>query len=496
MQIKETQSSGLKHEFHIVVPAEYIEKKMESRLMKVGKKAKIPGFRPGKVPLSILKQHYGSSVLSEVLESVVQDVSKKVIEDNKLRPALNPDFEVKSFEQGKELVLGMTVENLPEIAIPALDKLAFERLKSKIAKKDVDEALEQFALYVGSNNKSIEGNRKTKKDDIVVINFSGTIDGKPIEGGSDKDFPLTLGSNSFIPGFEDQLIGKNKGDHVHVHVSFPEDYSEKKLAGKPAVFEVDILDIQEKASPKVDDELAKKMGFETLDECRTAIESNLRGQYDSMAFTQVKRHVLDALEGLCTFEIPGKMVDMEFEAIWKQLLREMGVDQADGDNHAANNNAEGRVGAKTFEEASGKTEAELRDEYRHIADRRVRLGLLLAEIGRQEKVVVSNEELAQSLFATARKYPGQERQVIDYYRSNENAMASLRAPIFENKVIEFILSKAKVSDKEISIEEIQKLASMEDELDAKPKKAAKAKKADKTAEGEKPAKKATKKKES
>jgi len=487
MQIKETQSSGLKREYHIVVPADYIAKKTDAKLTQVGKKAKIPGFRPGKIPLAILKQHYGTSVLSEVLEGVVEDVSKKIIEDYKLRPALQPDFEVKSYEQGKELVLEMKLENLPEIGMPAFDGLKFERLKTKVVTADVDEALNRIAEN-HKESKSIEKVRKTKSGDIAVIDFSGTVNGEVISGGTDKAFPLELGSGSFIPGFEDQLIGKNKGDHVQVTVTFPTEYPEKKLAGKPAIFEVDILDIKESVPVELNDELAKKMGFEDMKTCRELLEKNIAREYDGIAFTHVKRTVLDALEGLCTFDVPQKMVDMEFESIWKQLLREMGVDQSG----AANNNAEGQVGSKTFEEASGKSEAELRKDYQKIADRRVRLGLLLAEIGRQEKITVANEELAQSLFAAARQYPGHEKDVIDYYRSNENAMASLRAPIFENKVIEFVLSKSKVSEKEISIDDVLELAKLDDDFGAEPKKSAK-KSTKKDAE-EKPAKKTTQKK--
>lgn len=478
MKIKETLNKGLKREYELVIPADFIEKKLNDRLMKLGKKAKVPGFRPGKVPLPMLKQQYGMEVLGEVLEKSVDDSVNEVIEKNKLSPALRPEIEAKEqYEEGKDLQIIVKMEVLPEVDEIKLDGLKFDKLQPKIDTKKVDEAINDLAKR-HRDTKPIEKARKTKKGDIAIIDFEGWIGKKAIDGGKGESHPLELGSGEFIPGFEDQLIGKDKGEKVEVKVNFPEEYGQPDLAGQEARFEVVVKDIHEAEKTKVDDELAKKMGFEDLKSCREAIEGYVTREDRDLAFMHTKRTVLDALEDKCKFEVPDNMVKAEFDTIWHQMLHEADIaHQCSAD--AANKND---TGSKSFKDATGKSEDELKKEYEAIAARRVRLGLLLADIGKRNEITVSEGELTQALVAEARRYPGQEKEVIDYYRSNSNALAALRAPIFEDKVVDFILSKAKVTDKDVTHDELKAMLESDDEVSEKPKKKkAPAKKTTKTA---------------
>ncbi len=458
MQVKETLSKGLKRAYEVTISAKEIDDKLNKRLETIGKSAKLPGFRPGKIPLQILKQHYKADALSKVLESAVDESVKKILKENDLQPALKPNVEIKSFEDGKDLVVSIDMEILPQIDKIDLNNLSFEKHVVEVPEKNVARVLETLAKR-SRTSRPLEKPRKTKSGDIVIIDFKGFIKGKEIDGGSGENHPLELGAGEFIPGFENQLISKEKGDYVEVKVTFPKEYHEAEYANQPARFDVTIKDIHEADPIKIDKALAEKLGFDSVDKMKEAVEKSISKDYEAQSFLSIKRHVLDALSDRFTFDIPQSMIDLEFESIWEQLCRELGIDQSG----AANANATEKKSAKSFKDATGKTEEELKREYRTIAERRVRLGILLAEIGKRNSINVTNQELINALTAKTREYPGQEKEVFEFYKNNEQAMASLRAPIFENKVIDFILNQSKVKEKKISPEELEKLLIKEEE---------------------------------
>lgn len=458
MQIKETFSQGLKREFEISIPAGDIEKKLIARLETIGKKVKIPGFRPGKVPLNLLKQRYKESALSEVLEECVENGIKQTTKEKNLKLSLKPKINLKSYEEGKDLNFDLKMEIFPTIGEINLDGLSFEKYIVTVPPQSVAKVIENIAKNT-RETRPLQKLRKTKKEDIVIIDFEGFIDDLPIEGGSGKAHTLELGSGSFIPGFEDQLIGKEKGNHVIVKLTFPKDYHDAQYAGKPAHFDVTLTDIHEADPITIDAPFAKKIGFDSLEALQEMVEKNIAKDYIDHSFLNTKRHVLDALAERFIFEVPENMVDMEFESIWEQLCHELGIHK----DTASNTNTNDSVPTKSFKELSGKNEEELRREYRTIAERRVRLGLLLAEIGQRNKLAVSNQEVLTALMAKAKEYPGQEKEVFDFYRNNESAMASLKAPIFENKIVEFILNLSTVTEKKITPEELEKLLAFEEQ---------------------------------
>lgn len=458
MQITETHSKGLKREYDVTIPSADIEKQLTQRLEDIGKRAKISGFRPGKIPLPLLKQRYNGEALSHVLEACIDKGIKQTVKDHDLKLALKPNVNVKSYEENKDFTFHIDVEILPTIGDIKLDGLSFVKHVVKVPSKAVTDVLSNLAKR---NNPTIplKTSRKSKKGDIAIIDFVGFIGNEPIKGGAGQDYPLELGSGSFIPGFEDQLVDQEKGATVEVNVTFPKDYQEKKYADKAARFDVTIKDIHETGPEAVDEDLAKKLGFKSLDAMKEQIEKNISNDYETQSFLNTKRHVLDALAEKFTFEVPQSMVDLEFDNIWSQLLNEIGAPQ----KQAANTNEKEKVDPKLFEKATGKTEEELRKSYKTIAERRVRLGILLAEIGNRHKITVSNQELMGALTARAREFPGQEKEVFDFYRTNESALSTLRAPIFENKVVEFILDKSDIKEKSVSPEELEKILAREEE---------------------------------
>lgn len=458
MQIKETLSQGLKREFDIKIPAGEVEQKLNNRLQSIGKKVKIPGFRPGKVPLDLLKKRYKAEVLAEVLEECVESAIKETVKEKKVKPSLQPNVNVKSYEEDKDLDIEVKMEVLPVIEEINLENLSFEKYVVAVPSASIDNVIENIAKK-NRETRPIEKPRKTKKGDVVIIDFEGFVEDAPIEGGAGKAHSLELGSGSFIPGFEDQLVGHHKGTQLDVNVTFPEEYHETRYANKPARFDVTITDIHEADPIAIDSALATKLGFDSLEAMQAFVEKNIVSNYEDHSFLNTKRHVLDALAERFTFEVPENMVQMEFDNIWAQLCRELGIDQ----NNASNTNVSKGEETKSFEELAGKGEEELKKEYNIIAERRVRLGLLLAEIGNRNNIVVSHQELLDALMAKAKEFPGQERNVFDFYRNNESAMASLRAPIFENKVVDFILNQSTVTEKKVTPEELEKLLSAEEE---------------------------------
>jgi len=435
MQITDISVEGLKHEFNVVVSAEEIDGKIVARLKEVGAQARLPGFRPGKVPLKVLRDRFGASVLSEVLEDVVNDTSAKALDEKGVRPALQPEIEIATFKEGENLEYKLSVEVLPEISAIDYQALALERLRPEITDEMVNTGIER----IGDQQRKTEAvEREAVTGDQLIIDFVGSIDGTEFPGGTGKGYTLELGSGTFIPGFEDQLLGAKPGSHVSVNVAFPADYGHAELAGKAALFEVDVQEVREKKPLVVDDELAKAIGMESLEELKTMVRERLEQDYGRFARQKLKRALLDQLALKVDFPLPTSMVTREFDTIWAQM------------QEARKENPESAA------EDAGKSEDELRTEYGAIAERRVRLGLLLAEIGRTNNITVTQAEENRALADEAYRHRGHESEVVKFYRSNPNAMASLRAPIYEDKVVDFIIELAKVSDKVISVEELLK----------------------------------------
>jgi trigger factor len=446
MQVVETKNEGLLREYTITLLASEIEEKVDYRLEDLRKTANIPGFRPGKVPTALLKQRFGKNVMGEVLEQAVSESSRQAIEDNTLRPAMQPNIEITKFEEGEDLEYKMAVEIMPEIQPMDFSKIEVERLVAKADEKEVDETIDRLAQQY-RNSEPIKRARKSRKGDVVVIDFKGMIDGEAFDGGSAEGHHLELGSNQFIPGFEDQLIGVKAGESHSVPVTFPEDYGADTLAGKEAVFDVEVKEIREMVDTVVDDEFAKTLGQESLEDLRKSIGERLEQDYASLSRERLKRELLDILENEHEFEVPPGMVDAEFDSIWAQV-EETRRQQEAGE-------------AEADDEDEGKSDVELKEDYRKISTRRVQLGLLLTEVGNTNNVEVSAEEVNRALMMEAQKYPGREKEFIEMYRNSPEAMATMRAPILEEKVVDFILELANVTDREVSIEELMQLPDAE-----------------------------------
>lgn len=460
MQVTEVNSDGLKRDFKVVIEAKEITEKVENRLRELSARVKIPGFRPGKAPIKLLKQRYGPSVMGEVLERAVTDSSAQALNERGLRPAVQPKIEIDSFEDGKDLEYSMAIELLPEIQPMDFAKLELERVKIKVPDEEVASALERLAAS-RKETKPLETPRPAQSGDVLVLDFKGTVHGEALPGMAGEDHHLELGSNSFIAGFEEQLIGAEVGETRTVNITFPEGYGNEKLSGQPAVFECTIKDIRESVPAELNDELAKSMGAESLDDLRDKVKERLAEDYDGFARMRMKREILDQLSEAHDFEVPEAMVELEFNAIWKQVEHDREHGRVDPDDE-------------------GKDDEEVKAEYRHIAERRVRLGLLLSEVGRLNQIEVNQEEVNKALFTEAQRHPGQEQQVVEYYRSNPEAQAQLRAPIFEDKVIDFIIDLAKVSERDVTADQLREEEEKEAAVE-KPKKAARKQPAKKAA---------------
>jgi trigger factor len=434
MQVTETLAEGLKRQFKIVLPATDIDSKVEGRLRQLSSSVRIPGFRPGKVPIAMMKQRYGQSVMGEVLEEAVQDSSNRALADRGLRPATQPKVQVTSFAEGSDLEYTLAIELMPEITPTDFAKLEVDKPKADVGEEEVQKALDGLAARRQSSKPVVE-ERPARADDILVIDFLGRLGGEEFAGGKGEDHSLKLGSGSFIPGFEDQLVGAKAGETREVTVSFPAEYHAADLAGKEAVFTVTVKELREPEAATVDEDFAKQLGFEELQGLRDAIKAQIEQEYSAAARLKVKRDLLDKLADSHDFPVPETLVEGEFEAIWKQ------VEQA-------------KEKGQLEDEDKNKSDDELKAEYRGIAERRVRLGLLLAEVGRTNNITISDDEVRRALFDEARRYPGQERQVLEFYKKNPGAVESLKAPIYEDKVIDFILEMAKVNERTVTPEEL------------------------------------------
>lgn len=436
MQITETSASGLSREFKVVIPASDLDARVNTKLTEIGKTVRMPGFRPGKVPMPMLKQRYGQSVLGEVVEGAVNDSQAKAIQDNNLRPALQPKVEITSFEPGKDLEYKMTVEVLPEFEPADLSGVEITKPVVTVADEQVQEALQRLASSRKSFEK-VEEDRAAATGDALLIDFDGSVDGEKKPGMKGEDYTLELGSGTFIPGFEDQLVGAKAGEHKTVTVTFPAEYHAAELAGKEAVFEVDVKELRAAKDAVIDDEFAKGFGFDDLSKLQDAIRERIGADYGNLSRLRAKRALLDKLAELHDFEVPAGMVEIEFNQIWSRLQQELKDGQVD-------------------EEDKDKPEEELKQEYRDIAVRRVRLGLLLSEIGRRNNVTVSREELNKAVIAEVQRYPGQEQQVFEFFKKNPQAIEQLRAPLFEDKVVDHILATVKVNEVTVTADELVK----------------------------------------
>jgi len=477
MQVTETKTEGLSREYTVQLPAKDIEEKVSNRLKEIATTAQLPGFRPGKVPVALLRKRYGPSIMGEILERAVNDSSQQALAEKGIRPAMQPEIEITSFDEGKDLEYTMNVQALPEITPVDFKTLELERWVPEISDDELKTALENIANSQ-KTSEPVSKKRKSKAGDIVVIDFTGSVDGEEFPGGKAEGYSLELGSNSFIPGFEDQLIGKTAGDTLDVKVTFPAEYGAADLAGKDAVFAVTIHELRETAPAAIDDELATKLGMENLEKLKEAITEEQSREFREVARMKMKRALLDMLADGHDFEVPSKLVDQEFESIWKQFEDERKKAEENGEKA----------------DDDGLSDDDHKAEFRTIAERRVRLGLLLAEIGRVNEIQIAQEDLNKAVMEETRRYPGQEQEVMEFYQKNPEAMQQLSAPLYEDKVVDFIFEMSKVTDKKGSMADLMKAIEKEEaeKADKKPAKAKKAKAAakstaKKTAEKKKPA---------
>jgi trigger factor len=431
MQVTETLNQGLKREYKIAVPAAALREKVDGKLNELSHKLKIPGFRPGKVPMSLLKQRYEQSVMGEVLEESVQQSSQQLMTERNLRPAGQPKVElVGEFKDGADLEFSVAMEVIPEVTPMDFTTVSLERVGVEVPETEVDESLKRIAKRQRASDPVDDA---AANGDITVIDFVGSIDGVEFEGGKAEGHYLELGSGQFIPGFEEQLVGSKKGDKKTVKVTFPAEYGNSDLAGKEASFAVTVQEVRRLKDVPIDDELAKSLGLTDLAELKKQARERIEKEYGAVARARVKRKLLDVLADNHNFTLPESLVEAEFGAIWQQIEADMKADRLD-------------------EEDKGKSEEVLKKEYRDIAERRVKLGLLLSEVGRQNNIQVPNEELSRALIQEAQRYPGQQQQVIEYYQRSPEALNQLRAPLYEEKVVDYILERAKVTERKVSPE--------------------------------------------
>ena len=443
MQVTETLNEGLKRGYSIKLTAAELDKKVNEKLQEAQPDVEMKGFRKGKVPLALLKRQFGQRILGEAMQETIDGAMSKHFEDSGDRPALQPNIEMQNGEKWKEgddVEVSMTYEALPSIPDVDFSKIKLQKLVVKSDKTAVDEALDNLASSANDFKDRKKGS-KAKDGDQVVIDFLGTVDGEAFEGGSSEDYPLVLGSNSFIPGFEEQLIGCKAGDDKNVKVTFPDDYGSKDLAGKNAEFAFKVKNVKEPVPAKINDELATKFGAEDLKALKTQISERLESEYGGAARAVMKRQLLDALDKKVKFELPPSLVEAEAKQIAHQLFHDENPD-IEGHDHE---------------------EVKPSNEHNKLAERRVRLGLLLAELGQKAEVEVSDAEMTQAIMAQSRQYPGQEKEFFEFIQKNQQMQQQLRAPIFEDKVVDHIFEQAAVTDKKVDKTELQKAVEALDE---------------------------------
>jgi len=477
MQIKETANEGLKRAYAITIPAKEIDARIDSQIKKIAPQVKMPGFRPGKVPANLVRKMHGEQLHAEAVNEMIRESVDKTMADNKLKPAMQPKVEIgDGYEEGKDATLTIELEVLPEVDTPSTDGLKIERLTVPVTDEQVMDAIGKLA----ENNKSYKDAAKTKKaaeGDQLIIDFVGRVDGEEFEGGKAEDAALVIGSGMFIPGFEDQLTGVKTGDSKTIEVTFPEDYQAKHLAGKKAEFDVTVKQVKVEGDTKIDDDFAKNFGLDGLDKLKELLRGQLEQETAGLTRTQMKRSLLDQLAAGHDFAVPQGMVDAEFDQIWNQLQQEA-------------------ARSENPEEMLKEMEAE-KEDYRHIAERRVRLGLLLSEIGQANNVQVTSQEMSMLIQQAAQQYRAEDRErFMQYIQQEPMAAAQLRAPLYEDKVVDFLFDKAEITDREVTRDELEAAIEAEEDAEAAkkpakkkaPAKKAAAKKADtKKADEKKPA---------
>jgi trigger factor len=444
MQVTETLSDGLKREFRVVVPASELDAKVNARLDELKGQIRLDGFRPGKVPVSHLKRIYGRATMAEVIEATVRDANNQIVGEKGYKLAAEPKITMPEEKSAiEELIAGksdldytVAVEIVPPIALADFKTIKLTRLTSDVTDTEVEDALKRIADQNKPWAPKPEG-AKAENGDRVIISFAGTIDGAPFEGGSGDDTPVLIGSNTFIPGFEEQLVGIGVGENRTVKATFPQHYGVAALAGKDAEFAVTAKAIEAAGAVTLDDEFAKSLGLESFDKLRDAVKDRIAREHAGMSRQKIKRQLLDQLDKMHQFEPPPSLVEEEFDRVWKSVLQELEQEK------------------KTFADEN-TTEEKAKAEYRAIAERRVRLGLVLAEIGEKNNITVTDEELNRAVMEHVRQFPGQEQRVWDYYRQTPAALAGLRAPIFEEKVVDFLLELAEVTESKVTREELYK----------------------------------------
>jgi trigger factor len=442
MQVTETGAAGLKREYRVVVPATDLEARVNERLDDLKGRVQLRGFRPGKVPVAHLKKIYGKSAMAEVIEAAVREANNKIVSDNGLKLATEPKVVLPSEEGAVEGVIAgnsdlaytVEMEILPPIALMDFKTMKLERLRADVTEAEIDQALQALADQNKPFAPKAEG---AANGDRVTISFQGTIDGKPFDGGSGDDVPMLLGSGRFIPGFEENLVGLKAGESRTFDIKFPDNYSAPALAGKDATFAVTAKTVEEPGEVTLNDDFAKSLGLDSLSKLRDALRERIERDYAAASRQKLKRAMLDQLDEHHKFEPPPSLVEQEFDNVWSAIENDL------------------KQQNRTFAD-EGTTEEKAREEYRAIAERRVRLGLVIAEIGEKNNINVTEEQLRAAVMEQVRQLPGREQQVWDYYRNNPNALAALRAPLFEDKVVDFVLELAQVADKQVSREELFK----------------------------------------
>jgi trigger factor len=440
MQVTETLSQGLKREFQVVLPAAELEERLASELSTLKDKVRLNGFRPGKVPVAHLRKVYGRSVMADVVQNAVNEANRKIVDDNGLKLAQEPKVEfpenkedVEQALQAKaDLAFKIALEVLPSFELADLSDVTVTKPVAEVSDSEVEEALQRMA---DRNRPYAAKDGEAAKGDRVVVDFVGRIEGEEFQGGKGEGVEVTLGSGGFIPGFEDQLVGGKAGEERKVTLRFPENYGAAHLAGKEAEFDVTVKEVQAPGEVAIDDDFAKGFGMDSLDKLKDAVRGSIQRDYDLQGRRKLKKELLDALDAKYAFELPPTLVEQEFAAVWSQV-------EADLKNNS-----------KSFAD-EGTTEDEARAEYRRIAERRVRLGLVLAQTGDRANVQVSDDEVSQALVERVRQYPGQERQVWEFYQKNPQARAELRAPLFEEKVVDHVLAQVKVVEEPVSKEKL------------------------------------------
>lgn len=436
-QVKEVSTEGLKREFVVTLPISDVEGRLTAQLEEIRKTAKHAGFRPGKMPLELVRQLYGESARVEALDRAVAEATEKTLTDRKLRPAVQPKIELVSFVKDKDVEFKLAVEVLPEVVPTDFSKIELERLVADVEDKTIEEAITRVAKSM-REPEVVSESRAAKMGDVLVINFDGSVNGERQPGMKGEGHKLELGSKSFIDTFEEQLVGSKVGDKKTIKVKFPEEYHAPNLAGKPADFDVEVKELRAHKPFEMNDELAKEIGFPSMDDLRKRVREDIGGNYKNISRAVVKRQLMDKLADKHKFAVPQTMLEAEFSSIWQQ------IEQAKKNNELP-------------EEDKNKSDEELRKEYHDIAERRIRLGLLLAEVAQKNKINVDPAELRNALMAEARRFPGQEKAVIDYYTQTQGALERIRAPLLEEKVVDYIIAQAKVTEKKISADELLKL---------------------------------------